>query len=48
MTPRNSPDRLQGRIIEVSVEGFRSLQRIEKLQIPRLTVLIDANGAGKV
>ena len=43
----HSPHGLRGRITEVSVEGFRSLQRIEKLQIPRLTVLIGANGAGK-
>lgn len=39
--------RLQGRIAEVSIEGFRSLKRIEKLQLPQLTVLIGANGVGK-
>ena len=44
---QHKPHRLQGRITEVSIEGFRSLKRIEKLQIPQLTVLIGANGVGK-
>ena len=39
--------RLQGRIQRVSIEGFRSLEKIENLELPRLTVLIGANGAGK-
>lgn len=41
------PHRLQGRITEVSIEGFRSLRHIEKLKLPQLTVLIGANGVGK-
>jgi predicted ATPase len=39
--------RLQGRIQRVSIEGFRSLAKIENLALPQLTVLIGANGAGK-
>ncbi len=39
--------RLQGRIQRVSIEGFRSLAKIENLELPLLTVLIGANGAGK-
>jgi predicted ATPase len=39
--------RLQGRIQRVSIEGFRSLAKIEDLALPQLTVLIGANGAGK-
>ncbi len=35
------------RIAEVSIEGFRSLKCVEKLQLPQLTVLIGANGVGK-
>ena len=42
-----SKPRLQGRIEEVSIEGFRSLAKVEKLKLPNLTVLIGANGAGK-
>jgi predicted ATPase len=38
---------LQGRIAEISIEGFRSLKHVEKLQLPQLTVLIGANGVGK-
>lgn len=38
---------LRGRITTVSIEGFRSLQRIENLELPQLTVLIGSNGAGK-
>lgn len=38
---------LQGRITEVSIEGFRSLREIKKLALPQLTVLIGSNGAGK-
>jgi len=47
MTIERNAHRLQGRITEVSIEGFRSLQRIEKLQLPQLTVLIGGNGVGK-
>jgi predicted ATPase len=47
MAAQHNPHRLQGRITEVSIEGFRSLKRIEKLQLSQLTVLIGANGVGK-
>lgn len=47
MTAQSNKHHLQGRITEVSIEGFRSLKRIEKLQLPQLTVLIGANGVGK-
>lgn len=47
MAIQATPTRLQGRITEVSIQGFRSLQSIEKLQLPQLTVLIGANGVGK-
>ncbi|AWB32954.1 AAA family ATPase [Orrella marina] len=47
MITQRKPHRLQGRIAEVSIKGFRSLECIEKLQIPQLTVLIGANGVGK-
>ncbi|MBQ0218839.1 AAA family ATPase [Alcaligenes faecalis] len=47
MITQRKPRRLQGRIAEVSIKGFRSLESIEKLQIPQLTVLIGANGVGK-
>jgi predicted ATPase len=47
MTTQHNPHRLQGRITEVSIEGFRSLKRIEKLRLSPLTVLIGANGVGK-
>jgi len=47
MTTQDKPPRLQGQITEVTIEGFRSLKRIEKLQIPPLSVLIGANGVGK-
>jgi predicted ATPase len=47
MTTQHQPHRPPGRITEISIEGFRSLKRIEKLSIPQLTVLIGANGAGK-
>ncbi|WP_421504441.1 AAA family ATPase [Erwinia rhapontici] len=40
-------NRLQGRIAEVTIKGFRSLEKIEKLQLPQLTVLIGSNGVGK-
>ncbi len=39
--------RLQGRITRVSIEGFRSLQKVDNLTLPQLTVLIGSNGAGK-
>jgi len=47
MTAPSNKHHLRGRITEVSIDGFRSLKRIEKLQIPQLTVLIGANGVGK-
>ena len=43
-TQRNTP---VGSIAEVSIEGFRSLKRVENLKLPQLTVLIGANGVGK-
>jgi predicted ATPase len=42
-----SGKRLQGRITRISIEGFRSLRKIDALELPQLTVLIGANGAGK-
>jgi predicted ATPase len=39
--------RMQGRIKSVSIQGFRSLAKIENLELPQLTVLIGANGSGK-
>ncbi len=47
MSKQNGSVRLQGRIAEVSVKGFRSLENIEKLALPQLTVLIGSNGVGK-
>lgn len=47
MTTKKKAHRLQGRISEVSIQGFRSLKSIESLQLPQLTVLIGANGVGK-
>ena len=38
---------LQGRIQRISIEGFRSLAKIDNLELLQLTVLIGANGAGK-
>jgi predicted ATPase len=35
------------RIKSVTIEGFRSLRHIERLELPQLTVLIGANGSGK-
>ncbi|QFY44605.1 AAA family ATPase [Candidatus Methylospira mobilis] len=35
------------RIKSISIEGFRSLAKIEQLELPQLTVLIGSNGAGK-
>lgn len=35
------------RIKSVTIEGFRSLRSIQKLELPQLAVLIGANGAGK-
>jgi predicted ATPase len=40
-------ERLQGKITSVSIRGFRSLDRIDELTLPQLTVLIGANGSGK-
>lgn len=47
MASANQKSKLQGRIKSVSIEGFRSLARIDNLELPQLTVLIGANGAGK-
>ncbi|WP_313920440.1 AAA family ATPase [Tahibacter sp.] len=47
MQIHDHPPRLKGRIAELSVEGFRSLERVEKLKLLPLTVLIGANGVGK-
>lgn len=35
------------RIKSITIEGFRSLRAIERLELPDLTVLIGANGSGK-
>lgn len=35
------------RIRSITIEGFRSLREIQNLELPQLTVLIGANGAGK-
>lgn len=35
------------RIRSVTIEGFRSLRKIENLELPQLAVLIGANGSGK-
>lgn len=43
----SKPRRIQGRIQRVTIEGFRSLAKIENLELPQLTVLIGSNGAGK-
>ncbi len=43
----SSGKRLQGSISRISIEGFRSLSKIDALELPQLTVLIGANGAGK-
>lgn len=40
-------DNIPSRIASVTVRGFRSLANIENLELPQLTVLIGANGAGK-
>jgi len=40
-------ERLQGKITSVSICGFRSLEQINELVLPQLTVLIGANGSGK-
>jgi predicted ATPase len=41
------PQPLRGRIASVTVRGFRSLAKVEDLQLPQLAVLIGANGSGK-
>lgn len=43
----DQPQPLRGRIASVTVRGFRSLAKIENLQLPQLVVLIGANGSGK-
>lgn len=47
MTNVKPKQRLKGRISEVTIKGFRSLENIEKLVLPQLSVLIGANGVGK-
>lgn len=46
MTASTPPPRTN-RIRSVTIEGFRSLKNIQSLELPQLTVLIGANGAGK-
>lgn len=41
------PSAKTNRIRSVTIEGFRSLNNIQSLELPQLTVLIGANGAGK-
>lgn len=43
----DQPQPLRGRIASVTVRGFRSLAKVEDLQLPQLAVLIGANGSGK-
>ncbi|MBM5816511.1 MAG: hypothetical protein FJ083_07970 [Cyanobacteria bacterium K_Offshore_surface_m2_239] len=43
MTPLDRTKRIRS----VSIQGFRSLKSIANLELPQLTVLIGANGAGK-
>lgn len=47
MTNQKIGQRLRGRIAEVTIKGFRSLENIERLELPQLAVLIGANGVGK-
>ena len=42
-----NPPGWTNRIRSVTIEGFRSLNNIQNLELPQLTVLIGANGAGK-
>lgn len=46
-TKKAKKSRMQGRIKTVSIQGFRSLAKIENLELPQLTVLIGSNGSGK-
>ena len=43
----NQQRMLRGRIVQVTIRGFRSLAQIEALALPSLAVLIGANGSGK-
>ena len=43
----DQPQPLRGRIASITVRGFRSLAKVEDLQLPQLVVLIGANGSGK-
>ena len=43
----DQPQPLRGRIASVTVRGFRSLAKVEDLQLQQLAVLIGANGSGK-
>ncbi len=47
MNTQRKPHRAPARITEVTIQGFRSLKRVDRLQIPQLAVLIGANGVGK-
>lgn len=38
---------LRGTIRRVSIRGFRSLARVDDLELPQLAVLVGANGSGK-
>jgi hypothetical protein len=40
-------EKLHGSIKSVSIEGFRSLAKVQNLELPQLAVLIGSNGAGK-
>jgi len=42
-----SESNLRGRIARLSIRGFRSLARVENVELPQLAVLIGANGSGK-
>lgn len=42
-----SPLSSKGRIEYVEIEGFRSLAQVQRLDLPALTLLVGANGAGK-
>lgn len=45
--PKKSQGLIQGRVSQVSIEGFRNLAKIENLELPQMALLIGANGAGK-
>ncbi|MGB0694240.1 MAG: AAA family ATPase [Rhodospirillaceae bacterium] len=47
MDTNNTINKLQGRISTVSIQGFRSLKKVENLELGELTILIGGNGVGK-